>query len=191
MKTQWLIIAALFPALSFSQAKKPGSSLNSIVSVGVVAGESAAKPLFQAATGLVYGRYFTGIGVGLDYYKFKSIPLFVDWRVDFDRKRMAFVYANGGYNFPFDNHSSFNWVAKTTDEFRGGLFMDAGVGYSIRLNSVNRLLISTGYTLKSIRNKVGYISCPILPPCFEEFYTYKYNLGRITTKLSWEFGKRK
>jgi hypothetical protein len=189
MKTKWFIIAAFFPLFTFSQDKKPCPCLNTIISGGVVAGESAAKPLAQLETGIKYDRYFTGIGIGLDHYYLKSIPLFAGWRMNFGKTRLFFLYINEGYNFPYNNKSLNDNTFKTTDDFNGGFYMDAGVGYRILLTSYHRLLFSAGYSRKDIVNKVGYTYPCFDPPCLEQIYNYRYSLGRIITKLSWEFGK--
>jgi hypothetical protein len=188
MKSTWLIIAVLFPVVSFSQESLSKSRFNMVTSVGVVAGESTAKPLFQLVSGFSYDRWFTGIGIGLDQYKFKSIPLFADWRMHFGKKRSGYVYANGGYNFAYNNKSDNDNFYKTTDRFYGGFYMDAGLGYRIRLSSLHRLLLSAGYSQKNIINKIGYTYPCFVAPCPEEVYNYRYNPGRIITKLSWEFG---
>lgn len=189
MKNKWLIITVLFPVLSFSQENSSKSRFNTIASVGFAAGEGTVKPLFQLSAGLRYGRFFTGAGLGFDQYNFKSLPLFADWRMNFGRTGSGFLYTNWGYNFATRNKSgSYNWFT-TTDRFDGGFYMDAGVGYRIHLSSLHRLLISTGYSQKNITNTVGYTYECFYPPCPEQVYSYYYNLKRIVTKLSWEFGK--
>jgi hypothetical protein len=191
MKTKWLLIAVLSPLISFSQGDRSKGRVVTIASVGLAAGESTAKPLFQLSSGLVHGRWFTGIGAGLDQYNFNSVPLFADWRMNFGRTRLGFLYANGGYNFATKNKGLTDDWFKTTDRFYGGLYMDAGIGYRIRLSSLHRLLFSAGYSQKNISNKIGYTYPCLVPPCTEQVYTYQYNFGRIVTKLSWEFGKTK
>jgi hypothetical protein len=189
MKTNCLIIAALFPLCVFSQDRKPCSCLNTIVSAGVVAGQSAAKPSMQAETGLNYDRYFTGIGIGFDHYYLKSIPLFADWRINFGKTRPAFLYAGGGYNFPYNNHNDiFFDIAGTRNHYHGGFYMDAGLGYRVHINSYHRLLLSAGYSQKNISNRSVSYFCEIVP-CHETVYYYHYSLGRIVARLSWEFGK--
>lgn len=189
MKNKWLIIAVLCPILSFSQQNTAKARLTSIAAVGLVAGESTAKPLFQISGGFSHGRYFSGIGIGMDQYFFNSIPLFADWRVSFGKTRLGFLYANGGYNFPGKIKSRNDWWGKTTDRYYGGFYMDAGIGYRIKLsNSLHRLLFSAGYSRKTMSNKVGY-TYQCVPPCPEDIYTYKYELGRIVAKFSWEFGR--
>jgi len=189
MKSKWFLIAVLFPALSFSQGSASGSSFHTIVSAGVVAGESTAKPLFQLSSGFNYDRWFTGIGVGVDHYNLKSVPVFADGRFYFGKTASGFVYANGGYNFPYGNQRNEEDFFKTSDRFSGGIYMDAGLGYRVRLNSWQRLLFSAGYSRKNIVHQVGYTYPCLVEPCQEEVYKYHYSLGRITAKLSWGFGK--
>jgi hypothetical protein len=189
MKSVWFIIAALFPVVSFSQESLSKSRFNIIASVGVIAGESAAKPLFQLTPGISYDRWFAGIGIGLDQYKFNSIPLFADLRMHVGKARAVFLYANGGYNFSYNNKSDIVGFYKTTDRFYGGFYMDAGIGYRIKLSSSHRLLFSAGYSQKNLVNKVGFTNPGVDPPPPGQIYYYHYHLGRIVTKLSWEFGK--
>ena len=188
MKNKWLIIAVLFPVLSFSQENFSKSRFNTIASVGFAAGESTAKPLFQLSAGLSYGRYFTGIGFGYDQYFYNSLPLFADWRVYYGKERTGFLYANGGYNFPGKNKTArSNWFG-VSESFEGGFYADAGLGYRIRLGLLHHLLFSAGYSQKKITNTVVY-NYDCNPPCPEQVYSYHHNLGRIITKLSWEFGR--
>jgi len=186
---KWLIIAVLFPAFSFCQSSRSSANLHTILSIGVVAGESTAKPLGQFSAGLTYNRFFTGVGVGLDHYRFKSIPLFADWRMNFGKTRSVFVFANGGYNFSYGNDELEQDLWSISSHFSGGLYFDAGFGYRLRLSSLHRLSLSAGYSQKNMVNEASYPVPCFNPPCSEEVYRYHYNLGRITGKLSWEFGK--
>jgi hypothetical protein len=187
MRNKWLIIAVLFPALSFCQGN--ASKMHTIVSVGVAAGESTAKPLGQVSAGYTYNRFFTGLGLGVDQYRFKSIPLFADWRMNIGKSRSVFVFANGGYNFSYGKEPGDLNSFKTSDRYSGGVYFDAGMGYRLRLSAAHRLSLSAGYSQKNIVNEVGYPYPCFNPPCSEEVYRYHYNLGRVTGKLSWEFGR--
>lgn len=190
MQKKWFFIAVLFPVMSFSQDDKTRPHFNTIVSVGYVAGEGTAKPLIQAESGLNYDRWFAGFGAGLDFYNFKSAPLFADTRVKLGKKRLLFLYVSGGYNFPFGNESIQPGFFKTFDRFYGGFYMDAGAGYDIRLNTLHHLLLSAGYSRKNIVNQVGYTYIPCsAQPCSEEMYRYHYTMGRIIARLSWQIGK--
>jgi len=190
MKNKLFAIALFCSVQAFSQQSESRTRLTTIASVGLVAGESSAKPLIQLSGGFSYGRYFSGIGIGMDQYRFNSIPLFADWRINWGKARLGFVYANAGYNFPVKNKSSTGGWSNTTDRFIGGFYADAGIGYRIRLsNPMHRLLFSAGYSQKTIRNEIGYTYECFVAPCPEQIYTYKYELGRIVAKFSWEFGR--
>ncbi|MBL7741387.1 MAG: hypothetical protein JNK14_19335 [Chitinophagaceae bacterium] len=190
MKNKWLIIAVLFPAISFSQGSASSKGeLAAITSVGLAAGESIAKPLFQFSTGMNFRKWFAGVGAGADLYKFTSYPVFADLRMSFGKGLAGFVYANGGYNISDGANSHNNNFFKTTDKFTGGLYMDAGVGYRIKLGTMHQLLFSAGYSQKNLSNRVGYTYPCFVEPCPEEIYDYRYKLGRIVAKLSWELGK--
>ena len=189
MKRQWLILAVLFPIEIFSQENSSKTRLHTIASVGMVAGQSTAKPLFQAEAGIFYDRLFTGLGIGLDHYRFRSIPLYIDGRMHFGKSKSVFVYGSGGYNFPYNNKSEDGDWFKTTDRFVGGFYLDAGLGYRVKFTSGHHVILSAGYSRKDVVNKVGYTYLCFSPPCEEVVYNYHYNLGRIITKLSWEFGR--
>ncbi|MDP4265227.1 MAG: hypothetical protein Q8941_22055 [Bacteroidota bacterium] len=191
MQSKWFIIAVLLPVVSFSQGNSSRSSLNTIVSVGMASGQSTAKPLFQWTGGMSYGRYFSGVGIGYDQYQFNSIPVFADWRMGIGQNKLAFVYADGGYNFPGSYKSDPEYL-KTSDRLKGGFYMDAGIGYRIPLSRLHRLVFSAGYSRKNnAQEKIFTYPCGV-DPCIDtpqDVYTYHYNFSRIITKLSWELGK--
>jgi hypothetical protein len=191
MKNKYFIIALLFPLVSFSQSNLSRAHLHTIVSIGAAAGQSAVKPLAQVSSGFTYNnRWFTGIGIGIDHYNYKSIPLFADLRMNFGKTRSGFLYGNAGYNFPYDNKSKGDVYSLGPDHIYGGFYMDAGIGYRIRLSSSQHLLFSAGYSQKRIKDAMSYNSLLYCPVCDGgDTYTYRYTMGRIITKLSWELGR--
>ncbi|MEO6220989.1 MAG: hypothetical protein ABIO81_11210 [Ginsengibacter sp.] len=183
------IILLFLPLGLLAQEKKTSKpGWRAITSIGSVAGESATKPVFQLSGGIVYGRYFTGIGAGYDMYKFNSFPVFVDWRMIFGKKRIGFFYANGGYNFPV-NYREETEFAKTKDQLKAGFYMDAGMGCRIPLGGLHRLSFSAGYSRKNMGQLKTYVYTCITSPCPEDIHDYKYTFDRIIAKISWELGK--
>lgn len=183
-------IALLFflPSLLFAQnkkASKPGWRM--ITSTGLIAGESDTKPLFLWSGGIVYHHHFAGIGFGYDMYRFSSFPVFADWRMSFGKKKIGFIYANGGYNFP-GKYKEEDEFSKTKDRLRGGYYMDAGIGYRIPLGHFNRLSFSAGYSRKNISQLKTFVYPCLTGDCPEDIHEYKYSFGRIIAKMSWELG---
>ena len=133
--------------------------------------------------------FLRGAGVGLDPYRFHSIPVFADLRYNFGRMKTGFLYAHTGYNFTYNHKESEMWIwgNKTTDKSEGGFYLDAGIGYRLHLKGWHRLLFSAGFSHKRINNLIGYTYPCLFPPCPEDIYRNQYNLGRIIAKFSWEF----
>ncbi len=164
--------------------------LQSISSIGLLNGSAGSSLALQTILGGNYQHSFLGVGVGLDYYRYRSIPLFVDMRHEFGKgKRNLFLYGDIGYNY--------EWVAKRKKEesfvytlqhrFDGGLYYDAGIGYKLGFNKSNALLLSAGYTFKKLQSEVGSGVCPLIGPCYDAVQTYRYYLSRLVIKAGWRF----
>jgi hypothetical protein len=189
MRKSGLIIAALSSLCAFSQEKKPCPCVTTMVAVGMMGGESAAKPQFQATTGLRSGSLFAGVGAGLDHYYLRSIPVFADLRANLGHKQSAFLYLQGGYNFPYNNHNDILIdIATSVHHYSGGLYFDTGLGYRIHVNTFHRILLSAGYSRKELYDRLVNSYCEIVP-CHQDEYKYHFRVGRISARLSWEFGR--
>src|SRR5688572_26776039 len=97
-----LILYCLVAVFSLSAyAQKSKIKFNSINTFGVAAGESRPFGLLQTVNGVMYNNYFGGIGAGLDYYSYRTIPVFIDLRRSIGKLNKGFIYADLGYNFPW------------------------------------------------------------------------------------------
>lgn len=186
-----VVISFLFASLvSFSQKKstmiKPVFRV--IASGGVVVGQKNVSSVFQVVPGVSIKRFYAGTGIGLDDYRFRSIPLFADLRYHFGRREFGFIYADAGYSFPFDV-SKTQETFKTTDIYKGGFYGDFGLGLRFLSFGKHSFLISAGYSIKNIKNKTGYTYNWILPAT-ETFNNYSYSMQRIVSKLSWQFNAK-
>lgn len=185
-----LLVLLLAPVLCFSQKTGALKKIHIITAAGVVTGEAGAKPLFQLSGGLSFRDQFIGAGIGYEQYQFNSFPVFADWRFNFGDQKSVFVYVNAGYNFAGSYHRD-QETSKTRDKMQGGFYGDGGVGYRFPAGAMHRLAVSTGYSHKSlVREKIFIYPCGYAG-CNEtiNIYKYRYNYGRIVTKLSWELGR--
>jgi len=135
-----------------------------------------------------YKSWFAGVGVGLDYYRIRTIPLIIDLRKAFGNSRNKFfIYTDVGI--------SFSWVTDkekipytANDKFSNGFYNNAGVGYRIAVDRKKSLLIDIGYSFKN--STAAYE-----PPVFNygdralwgSQQKVNYNLHRIMIKIGWEF----
>lgn len=183
------ILLALLLLPVIVPAQKPVINPRVMISSGAIIGDHMVKPLYQVGAGISYARFFNGLGVGYDQYRFRTIPVFADWRMEVDDDRMMFVYVQPGYHFVTDGSPHEQEYGKIGDKLKGGFYLDAGAGFRIPVGSWNGILISAGYSLKYMTQKKTYLYCST---CGNEpvWDNYHYRYGRILVKAGWELGRR-
>ena len=159
---------------------------HSINNVGLLEGQTGSAFQLQSVNGMQYRSWYVGIGLGLDFYRYRTIPLFLDIRKEFGKgTKKFFAYADGGVNFAWltDNEKTMYF---TDDHFNTGFYTDLGLGYKIGVGRTNHLLLSLGYSLKKL--KETYQTYSYLPPDNALGKEHiDYNLNRLTIKVGWEF----
>src|SRR5277367_6797314 len=130
------IMLIMIVGISSAQQNSLGRQwqFHSINSVGLLEGETGSAFQMQTINGINYKSWFAGIGLGLDFYRLRTIPLFADFRKEFGKSsNKIFVYSDVGINF--------SWVTdqqKTSyvqnDKFNNGFYGDWGLGYKVMLN---------------------------------------------------------
>lgn len=194
MKKNLLII--ITAVLIFSKAADAQYLLRSVYSgyfnIGALYGSNKTKFQIETIHGLKIGRWFTGIGAGIDDYYQQSIPAFIDLRGDILRSRKTpFIYAEAGPNIL--NKGSETQYLKT--EYKTGLFYEAGIGYKVDLANKLSLNMACGYSYKDHIENLYYKSYYGPAP----YYTYipegewsrrnhnKYTLQRFVMKVGIQF----
>ena len=189
MKVQYcslVLLLVLYIGRADAQDNKAaGAKLHSIHAVGLINGSDGASVSLQTMLGIYLHHTFTGVGVGLDYYRMRSVPVFVDLRHEFGNS-CFFVYADAGYHFSWLTDKNRLQYEKmfTPNHFSGSIYYDAGIGYKIKLRN-NAILLSGGYTYKGFNNKTGN-GCPVVGPCATGFEKYTYSLSRIVLKVAYQ-----
>ena len=182
-----IVILAAFAGAALAQQspankkKNCGCSFSSINQLGLLAGEKNEAFQVQTINGLQYRTWMVGAGVGIDGYRFRSIPLFLHLRKEFNLKSNAiFIYNDIGMNYPWlkTEQKSF-WGAGDYDH---GIYYDGGVGYKIFLKR-HAVVFGGGFSLKEFTEHRASTFCPFNGPCYEQADEYFYSLKRITLKL--------
>lgn len=185
-KIAFIILPGLFFVCSvLAQDVKPRFS--SINSVGFAAGQSQPSLIFQTINGIKFSNWFSGIGIGVDSYRYKTLPLFVDGRWYFGEKKEGFVYGDLGYNFPMKDKPGKEISYYNSYHFTGGFYTDMGIGFQSRLYKKSSILFSVGYSYKELQTKIGTNICPFNGPCYVEYSKYEFNYGRIALKAGLVF----
>ena len=168
-------------------AQKIPVKFHSINQFGIAVGESETKPVFQTVNGIQFGNWFSGIGIGVDDYRYKTLPLFIDGRRYFGDDKNGFIYADLGYDFPVKNKPGKEVYYYNSYHFKGGIYTDLGIGFKMKLIKKSSLLFSLGYSYKELQTKIGVNVCPLIGPCYVDYSKYEFNYGRMMLKTGLEF----
>ncbi|HEY0680673.1 MAG TPA: hypothetical protein VGD17_20480 [Chitinophagaceae bacterium] len=167
---------------SGNSAKKDcGCSFSSINQAGLLEGSSGSAFQFQTINGMRYQKWFVGLGVGLDKYRFRTVPVFFDIRRDLLNKlNTPFLYGDIGASIPWVEDKDKTFWGRS--EFDRGLFYDAGIGYKLNLGKGRAVLFSGGVSLKKIRETRHFDVACITFPCPGQSERYDFSLRRFSLK---------
>lgn len=173
-------------------------SFHSINSIGLLKDGASGAAQLQTINGIRYKSWFAGIGLGLDYYRYRSIPLFADIRKTFGKKdNKPFVYTDAGVNFYWQRDND-DKAFQLDDRFKNGFYAEAGLGYSIKLTEKLHLQFSGGFSYKELaeqgRSLIYYTDIPInvdpyiyTNPPGGNLSTVKYRFRRLVLKAGIAF----
>ncbi|HXD77077.1 MAG TPA: hypothetical protein VN616_04680 [Puia sp.] len=160
---KWLILlacCALAPALTYAQS---ALHFRSTAHAGLADGEAGGAFLLQTIDGVSKGPWFLGGGAGLDYYRFRSAPLFLAASRDIrlNDKNALVLFLNGGTNLPVGLGGSPPFSnARLT--FHGGEYFSGGVSWLLGMHGHrgSGILFSAGYEIKKLRESVNSTVVP-------------------------------
>ena len=157
-----LVVCTCCISLAWSQeVKKKQYRFHSINSLALLNGENGVSFAMQTVNGFSKGPWFAGIGVGLDYYQYRSVPLFADLWYEFGKpSNKFFLYGNAGVNCSwvqdeFDDIPT-RWNGERVNEFNNGLYTDAGIGLKAGAKNGNAFILSLGYSRKTMVERISY-----------------------------------
>ena len=184
-----LLIAGIFSIVCSGQSKKSNSyTFHSINNITLLNGDNGTSAAIQTVNGFSRQKIFAGIGVGIDYYQYRSVPVFADVRYEFGKKRNRFfLYADGGINCSWVGNASNDWNWDTKRDFSNGLYTDKGGGLNAYFKNGNAFIVSLGYSHKAINETVlrdVWISGNRQETLTE---TNNYKFNRIVAKLGFRF----
>jgi hypothetical protein len=166
--------------------KNCSCGFSSINQFGITTGENNNSVLLQSINGFRYKTWFIGVGVGLDTYYAKTVPLFLDLRKNlFLKPTTPFLYVDGGLQVMGEKRTQKgDWLTKKYDP---GPYYDMGVGYQIGLRNKSAILMSAGYSLKHLSyENYSEVVC-IRAPCPNDRSYYNFRLNRLSFKVGYQF----
>jgi hypothetical protein len=161
--------------------------------LGFSTGQAGSAFQLQTVNGVAKGPWFAGVGVGLDYYRFRSVPLFLSVTRDIalGKRDWLLLYVDGGSNIAWYTPSATGVDAYLTDAFHGGFYWSSGLGYVWKFgeNADKAVQFTAGYTAKRLsEEQTG--ACPIgvlCVPGYQSAITYKYLLQAFHVMAGFRF----
>lgn len=164
-------------------AQKNKIHFHSINSFGLIGGESEMSTSFQTVNGLRYSNWFSGIGIGIDYYRYRTLPLFFDERRYFGSEKKAYVYGDIGYNFPLNTKAEKEMRYNVNYPTKGRIYTELGIGFKTKFIKKSSILFSLSNSYKQLKIRSQH-TCDL---CILG-YNYKLeDYGRILIKTGIEF----
>jgi hypothetical protein len=189
MRKKILLIIIILFTTAFSSFAQKKIQFHSINTFELISGQSPISTGFQSINGFRFTSWFTGVGIGVDNYNYKTLPLFFDATKFFGIEKRAFLYGDIGYNFPMKDKPGKEISYYSSYHFTGGTYTDIGIGYQIPLHKKNNLTFSLGYSFKKLESKTSAISnyyCPYIG-CPVDYRIYQLSYGRMILKAGLAF----
>lgn len=173
-------------------------TFRSLEEIGTLQGETGIYGQGRTINGFFSRSWFFGLGAGLDFYRFSSVPLFLSASKDVLRwgRGSFFLNAEGGTNLPVHNpslprtfYSPGGGDVTTSDKLYAGPYGGAGFGYLFPLTpkSLQALSIRVGYSYKELKETISGMSEGVwAPPIYNNIHN-DYRLNRFSIEVGWRF----
>jgi hypothetical protein len=175
-----LLIGCLFKLTNAQEKAKRHYSFSSVNCLAFPAGNNSFSIGLQTINGIRKDKWTAGLGIGLDYYLYRTIPLFADVRREFGEKQNKWLmYGDAGINVPW----VVKWYVGEGDHYRAGLYSDVGIGYSLGFKKDRGAIFTIGHSLKYLQKTTTYTDWR------GKLQTdlSKYHFSRIIIKMGWKF----
>lgn len=157
--------------------------------IGLLEGDHGSAFQFLSINGIQRKTWFLGLGSGIDWYLYRSIPVFLsvnkDWKPS---NRTFYLSLDGGANFAWESRERNRFNDFISYDFMPGLFWGAGIGYKLRFkNNGDAITLNLGYNYKRIKEERVVPTLCNNPPCANLKENYDYRMSRISLRFGWLF----
>ncbi len=133
-----------------AQGNKKSIHFTSINSVGLLNGQISSTFAMQTINGISYKKTSIGLGVGIDNYGYRTIPVFVDLRKSFGNNEIKpLVFADFGIGYPIKtDNSPEQWSSEFSNTITKNSFCgEWGVGIEKAIGS-SSFFVTASYSYK-------------------------------------------
>jgi len=156
---------------------------------GVVNGNWETNGYVQTTHGIQYQQWLIGVGAGMDYYRYRSVPVFLEVQKNFGKKTVRpFLIAAAGVNatWPTEEQKQtiINWWQTTPAEHKNGWYAKLGAGVLLNASSKLKFSLRAAYSFKSLSTThTEFFFVPWPQPTTSTEITTEYRLNRVTIGL--------
>jgi hypothetical protein len=188
---QFVFLVTLCLAVLSLQAQKQRWQYGSIHQLGVLSGSSGEAFQMQTIHGLKKQSYFMGLGVGVDHYHTRTVPVFAAFRYHpFNQPAVPWLYLDLGVSAPWatDQQKGSSTWGTVNKDYRTTLFWDAGIAFRLTGKADKGLLLQFGYSAKEMRYAYDAWNWIRPWPSTPEQTTTRVHeqFRRLSIKLGWQ-----
>lgn len=187
-----MITMMIVLTLQAQKAKQKGTVVVS-AQAALLNGDKHVNGQFLLTGGYQLKGWFIGGGTGFDYYKYRTVPAFVDVKKYFGKgDRQFFIYANGGINiaWPTNNQQQqsgwWGWNAQQS-KFKNGIYTDVGFGCTLFNSKKRGFFTSAGYSTKTLSETYNEQSWGGPNPPISTKRTLEYTMNRVLIRVGYRF----
>jgi hypothetical protein len=169
-----------------AQAQEIKLKFTSINAIGILNGYGASPFAMETINGIRYKSLSTGIGVAVDNYAYRTIPLFIDVRKRFGKHGFQpFVFAEMGVSVPLQTDALPKTLyGQPANDLKNGFYGEWGVGLQKQIAKSCAFFVSVGYSYKQFKYKNYQYYFPVSPDDNEPPYIkYNYSYNRIALRM--------
>ncbi len=160
---------------------------------GTSAGQLHPYGQLKAFFALTKGPWSVGPGVAIDYYRYRTVPVFLSGTRDLSSPNsptVLFLYGEAGINYPW-YYPDINRYDYNTYDYQPASWFSAGPGLRFRLsrNHPQAIVLTAGYTHKNVKEvqTSGQYCDPAACPMFTNRYAYTYINNVLTFAIGLRF----
>lgn len=188
-KSILLCICCCATIILTAQNKQHTNTFYLLPQAALLNGDSHVGAQVQLSGGIAKGPWGIGLGAGVDYYRVRTAPVFIDLKYHPGVEQKYFLYTNLGYNiaWPLTSQNRLDaswWRSSPQSSFSNGVYTDFGIGYYLGKGPTKGIVLSLGYSMKTITESYMEViagSNPVRMGVKES--NYKFN--RVSVKLGY------
>lgn len=188
-----LLLFVLFANLGLAQQTKQKYKKYFIPQLALLNGDHSVSGQVSLSGGWQKNGWSYGIGAAVDYYKVRSAPIFAELRKEIGKEQTPFfAYLNLGPNITWPLESDYRqnlytpWFVTERSQFTTGIYSEFGLGYSLWSKNRKTVMISLGYSTKTLSETYPEMIYPDFPPYDKPTRVDRrldYTFNRIALKI--------